>query len=219
MWIALCCVGKEPAPGCQGSRDFVWEGRHSHRMLSSQCACSKANAETRCNPHLRVFLPPCLIRVQYPPNEYSRSCLLCVCMSACACGWERMESVGNYVAFPGESLFVLLSVYPHTFLAVKSQQPITDPLLKLILLKFVGIFPFTLTFPNNTLLNPHSHAAYCAVCCTSRSFCKNKHWEKRFFSCHPICQPVGRDQSHHLSDLKLNVAEVIKEHSFSSPLL
>lgn len=27
--------------------------------------------ETRCNPHLHVFLPPCLIRVQCPPNEHS----------------------------------------------------------------------------------------------------------------------------------------------------
>lgn len=69
-------------------------------------------SETRCNPHLRVFLPPCLIRVQYAPNEYSRSCLFCVCVCVCACGWEPMGSIGNYVAFPGESLFFFLSVYP-----------------------------------------------------------------------------------------------------------
>lgn len=67
-------------------------------------------SETRCNPHLRAFLPPCLIRVQYPPNEYSRSCLFCFCV--CGCGWEPAGSIGNYPAFPGESLFFSLSVYP-----------------------------------------------------------------------------------------------------------
>lgn len=35
--------------------------------------------------------------------------------------------------------------------------------------------------------------------------------------CHQIRQWVGEDQSHHLSDLKLNVSKVIEEYSFFSP--
>lgn len=64
------------------------------RVLSSQCGCDlemRGFSETRCNPHLRVFLPPCLIRVQYPPNEYSRSCLFCVCV--CMCVWVGADGL------------------------------------------------------------------------------------------------------------------------------
>lgn len=42
--------------------------------------------------------------------------------------------------------------------------------------------------------------------------------ELAVLSCHHIFERDGRDQSHHSSDLKLNVSEVIKEFSLPSTL-
>lgn len=63
-------------------------GLQKGRVPSSQCGCNVEKqrfSERRCNPHLRVFLPPCLITVQYPLNKYFRSCLFCVCVCVCIC--------------------------------------------------------------------------------------------------------------------------------------
>lgn len=76
----------------------VHQWHHSRRkdvLSSSQCGCNMENdgfPTSRCNPHLCSFFPPCLIRVQYPPNEYSQSCLLFVCMWVWVggCKWAQL---------------------------------------------------------------------------------------------------------------------------------
>lgn len=98
-------------------------------------------SQTRCSPHLCLNLPLCLIRVQCPPNEYFRFrlsfCFFIFWMSACAHGWEPMGSMGNYLAFPGESLFLLLFVYPqeHTLYWLSCKDSIVHYWSPVLLLK------------------------------------------------------------------------------------
>lgn len=81
----------------------------SCRNTETECChpnvvASNSFLEGRCDSHLRVFIPPHLITVQYPLNKCSCSCF-CLCVCAFACGREPAGSNRNYLAIPRESTF------------------------------------------------------------------------------------------------------------------
>lgn len=123
--------------GCQvdssrGCGQRVMLQLQNGRVCSSQCGCNMEKQgflETRCNPHLRAFLPPRLIRVQYPPNEYSHSSVF-VRVHVGGRRWAQLGIIqdSQEKASFYSSLFIHKSVLASDF-AVQTEQLISDLLI------------------------------------------------------------------------------------------